>query len=167
MASVRNALHTRAYIALGANIGDPIETLSQAVRAIAALPGTQLVKRSSWYRTAPVGYAAQPDFINAVVGVDTDLDPKQLLSALQAIEVELGRERSFADAPRTVDLDIVLFGTLTCTSAVLTVPHPRMHERAFVLAPLLEIDPDAQIPGRGPARQDLERCTGQRIRRLS
>lgn len=165
--SDRGASGVRAYIALGANLGDPLATLRQAMDAIGALPQTRLIKRSSWYRTAPLGYESQPDFLNAVVAVDTDLDPERLLGALLAIERRLGRERSFANAPRTIDLDILLFGTQTHASATLTIPHPRMHERAFVLAPLVEVGPDVEIPGIGLARHALERCPPQRIERLA
>ena len=104
-----------------------------------------------------MGYAAQPDFINAVAELDTALDAPRLLGELQAIEVRHGRVRNFANAPRTLDLDLLLFEDREIQAAGLVVPHPRMHERAFVLEPLLEIAPDAVIPGRGRARECLER----------
>lgn len=156
----------RAYLALGANLGDPLATLTKAIDAIGGLPATRLVGRSSWYRSTPIGYAAQPDFINAVVAIDTSLDPEGLLQALLAIEHTLGRTRSFSNAPRVIDLDILLFDDLRYASATLTIPHPRMHERAFVLAPLLELAPALQIPGHGSAQAALQSCRTQHIERL-
>lgn len=167
MSPDREASAGRAYIALGANLGDPLATLEAAIDAIAELPATRLVERSSWYRTAPIGFTAQPDFINAVVAIDTCLDPEALLQALLAIENTLGRTRSFSNAPRIIDLDILLFDALRYASATLIIPHPRMHERAFVLMPLLELAPALQIPGRGSARAALESCGTQRVERLS
>lgn len=166
MTCERTAPMTRAYIALGANLGDPVATLEQAIDAIGALPSTLVVKRSGWYRSAPIGYAAQPDFVNGVIAVDTSFDAEALLSALLAIEDRLGRIRSFDNAPRTIDLDVLLYGELVQASAALTVPHPRMHERAFVLAPLIEIAPDIYIPGRGSAQRLLEQYRGQRVERI-
>lgn len=166
MASNPAAAATRAYIALGANLGEPIVTLQRAIDAIGAIQGTRVVRRSAWYRTAPIGYSAQPDFINAVIAIDTTHDAPALLIELRAIEDRLGRTRSFANAPRTVDLDILLFGEEVQTSDALAVPHPRMHLRAFVLAPLIEIAPDIEIPGHGPARRLLERCKAQTVERI-
>ena len=130
-----------ACVALGANLGDPVATVQQALRDVAALPETQLFKASSLYRSAP--YEAQgPDFINAVALLHTQLGPLALLHALQALELASGRERPFKNAPRTLDLDIVFYGDVELATHELTLPHPRWHERAFVLQPLAEIWPE-------------------------
>ena len=131
----------RATIALGANLGDSAHTLRAAVSAMAALPLTQLVRASSLYRSAPVA-ASGPDFINAVALIDTQLSAPQLLAQLQAIEQDFGRQRSTRNAPRTLDLDLLLYGSAQIYSPALTVPHPRMYQRAFVLLPLAEIAPE-------------------------
>ena len=138
-----------AYVALGANLGVPAAQVTAGVAELARLPRTRLVARSSLYRTAPVGYAAQPDFINAVVALETALSPRELLDALLAVELSHGRVREFANAPRTLDLDVLLYGALQVQEEGLTIPHPRMHERAFVLVPLNEIAPHCAVPGRG------------------
>jgi len=156
----------RAFVGVGANLGDPAAQVRAAIAALAALPGTRLVAASSLYRTAPVGYADQPDFVNAAALLETALAPRALLEALQAIEARSGRARSFKDAPRALDLDLLLYGGEVIDEPGLAVPHPRLHERAFALAPVVEIDPAAVIPGRGPARDWLARCTDQRIARL-
>lgn len=140
--------HT-ACVALGANIGEPLRQIEAGFTALAALPGTKLVARSSLYRSAPVGYADQPDFINAVAIIETALMPHALLNALLAIEREHGRVREFPNAPRTLDLDIVLYGEVVLQEPGLTIPHARMLERAFVMVPLAEIAPDAVVPGQG------------------
>jgi 2-amino-4-hydroxy-6-hydroxymethyldihydropteridine diphosphokinase len=130
-----------ACVALGANLGDAVVTVQQALRDVACLPDTQLFKASSLYRSAP--YEAQgPDFINAVALLHTQLSPLALLHALQALELASGRERPFKNAPRTLDLDIVFYGDVELTTHELTLPHPRWHERAFVLQPLAEIWPE-------------------------
>lgn len=134
--------HT-AYIGLGANLGDAPAALRAAIQALAALPGTQLLQCSALYRSAPVD-ATGPDFYNAVAALRTSLPPQELLAALQSIEAAAGRERPYRNAPRTLDLDILLFDALAIDTPTLTVPHPRMHERAFVLLPLAEIAP-AQV----------------------
>jgi len=156
----------RAFVGVGANLGDPAAQVRAAIAALAALPGTLLVTASSLYRTAPVGYADQPDFVNAAALLETALAPRALLEALQAIEARSGRARSFKDAPRALDLDLLLYGGEVIDEPGLAVPHPRLHDRAFALAPVVEIDPAAVIPGRGPARDWLARCTDQRIARL-
>lgn len=160
-----------AWIALGANLGAPLITLEAAIAALAQLPHARLSARSAFYRTAPVGLTDQPDFINAVVALeipDPDgLPPAALLQELFAIEARFGRIRSILNAPRTLDLDLLLYADRTLSTSELTLPHPRMHERAFVLAPLLEIAPDCQIPGRGAAAQLLSRCLDQRIEPLN
>ncbi|AOY00478.1 2-amino-4-hydroxy-6-hydroxymethyldihydropteridine diphosphokinase [Jeongeupia sp. USM3] len=156
-----------AYIALGANLGDPARQLDAAVDALAAMPGSTLVAVSDYYRSAPVGYADQPDFHNAVARIETTLAAPAVLDALLAIEAGLGRHRSFRNAPRTLDLDLLLYGDATLQLPQLSVPHPRMHERAFVLLPLLEIAPDVVIPGFGPAKDGLAAVAGQAIERMA
>jgi 2-amino-4-hydroxy-6-hydroxymethyldihydropteridine diphosphokinase len=132
-----------ACVALGANLGDAVATVQQALRDVGNLPATHLVKASSLYRSAP--YEAEgPDFINAVVLVQTQLSPIELLYALQALELQSGRERPFKNAPRTLDLDIIFYGDVLLDTPKLTLPHPRWHERAFVLLPLAEVWP-AQV----------------------
>lgn len=157
---------TIAYVALGANLGDPRRQLEAALLELGALPQTRLVRRSSVYRTAPMGHADQPAFLNAVAELDTELGPAELLGALHAIEARHGRRRSFPNAPRTLDLDLLLHGEATLSTDALQVPHPRMHERAFVLAPLAEIAPAVRIPGRGAAQELLARCADQQVEKL-
>jgi 2-amino-4-hydroxy-6-hydroxymethyldihydropteridine diphosphokinase len=156
----------RAFVGIGANLGDAAGQVRGAIAALAALPSTRLVAASSLYRTAPVGYAAQPDFVNAAALLDTALAPRALLEALQAIEAQAGRTRSFKDAPRVLDLDLLLYDDCVLDAPGLAVPHPRLHERAFALAPIVEIDPACDIPGRGPAREWLARCADQRVERV-
>jgi len=158
---------TVAFIGLGSNQRDPQAQIEAAVAELDALPHTRVVKRSSLYRTAPVGYAPQPDFVNAVAQLETGMPAERLLAELQDIEKRHGRERPFRNAPRTLDLDLLLFGELQMESEKLVVPHPRMHERAFVLEPLVEIAPDVVIPGAGPAKQRLQDCAGQDVERLA
>ena len=130
-----------ACVAFGANLGDAVATVQQALRDVAGLPQTQLVKASSLYCSAP--YEAQgPDFINAVALVQTQLTPLELLHALQALELQSGRERPYINAPRTLDLDVIFYGDVVLATSELTLPHPRWHERAFVLLPLAEIWPE-------------------------
>ena len=156
----------RCYVGLGGNIGEVRQTLHSALAALGDIPGTYLVRASSLWRTAPVGHSDQPDFINAVAAFDSTLAPHALLDALLALELRFGRKRSFANAPRTLDLDLLLHGSALVSAPCLTRPHPRMHERAFVLAPLIEIDPDCIIPGHGRAADCLARITGQPIEKL-
>ena len=140
---------TRAAVALGSNIEDPEAQVARAFDELAALPQTRLIARSKLHRTAPVGYAAQPDFVNACALVETALEPRALLDQLLAVEKRHGRVRDIPNGPRTLDLDIVVYGDRVIDEPGLKVPHPRAHERAFVLVPLLEAWPDAVIPGRG------------------
>lgn len=157
---------TLSYIALGANLGDAVATLQSAVAAIEALPGVRLVARAARYRTAPVGLAEQPDFINSVISVESDYRAEEMLSALFEIEQQFGRQRSVLNGPRTLDLDLLLHGEESHASARLMLPHPRMHERAFVLAPLADIAPNLVIPGHGSVCTLLARCADQAIERL-
>ncbi len=157
---------TVAYVGLGANIGEPrrqLETAMQELKKLSA-PGGFLA--SHLYRSAPMGYADQPDFLNAVVRLDTDLAPEALLGELQAIEARHGRERPFANAPRTLDLDLLLYGDRVASGPGLVLPHPRAHERAFVLKPLAEIAPQAAVPGRGTAAALLAACPDQDVERI-
>ena len=155
---------TVAFVGLGANLGEPRRQVEQGFLELDAIAHTRVVKASSLYRTEPVGYAAQPLFVNAVAQLETGLSAERLLAELQAIETRHGRERSFPNAPRTLDLDLLLFGNALMKTEQLEVPHPRMHERAFVLVPLLEIAPQAEIPGRGPARSFLR--PGEAVEKL-
>lgn len=157
---------TLAFVALGANLGDPAATVISALATLRDLPSSVLVRSSSLYRTAPVGLRHQPDFINAVAAIDTLLTPDELLAALFAIEGRFGRTRSVPNAPRTLDLDLLLHGDTVIQREELCLPHPRMHLRAFVLAPLLEIAPDIALPGLAPATALLAACDDQRIERL-
>ena len=135
----------RAAIALGSNLDDPESHVKRAFADLAALPDTTVLARSSLHRTKPVGYADQPDFINAVALVETALEPRALLDELLAIEKRHGRVREIPNGPRTLDLDIVLYGDATIDEPGLTIPHPRAHERAFVMDPLREVWPDAPL----------------------
>jgi 2-amino-4-hydroxy-6-hydroxymethyldihydropteridine diphosphokinase len=132
---------TIAYVGIGSNLEDPRAQVVQAFDELDRLPHTRVVKKSSLYRTTPVGHAEQPDFINAVAQLETGLPADRLLAELQEVEQRHGRRRSFPNAPRTLDLDLLLFGNSEISTPALTVPHPRMHQRAFVLKPLLEIAP--------------------------
>ena len=156
-----------AFVALGANLDDPVAQVRAAGAALANVPDSRLLRLSSLYRTAPVGIRGQPDFINAVAALATRLPPPQLLDALFAVERRFGRRREFYQAPRTLDLDLLLYDQLVVDSLPLSVPHPRMHLRAFVLAPLLEIAPLCRIPGRGSAVAWLPAVGMQRIEKLA
>lgn len=147
-----NTRSETAFIALGANLEDPVTQVRRGFEALAGLPQSRLCACSSLYRTAPIGVAGQPDYINAVAAIETTLAPLELLRALLELEARQGRLRHTPLAPRTLDLDLLLYGQAEIALPELTVPHPRMHLRAFVLAPLLEIAPDCAIPGRGTAR---------------
>jgi len=145
-----------AFVGVGANLGDAQGTVREAIAALGRLPGTHLVAASRLYRSAPVD-AGGPDFINAVAQVETQLSAPELLVHLQQVEQAAGRERPYRNAPRTLDLDLLLFGDARIDSPALAVPHPRMHERAFVLLPLQELAPERV----GAA--DLAAVAGQRI----
>lgn len=157
---------TIAYVGVGSNLEQPESQVRRALHELAGLPDSKVLARSSLYRSAPMGHAAQPDFVNAVAALETGLSAAELFAELRALEKRHGRERAFANAPRTLDLDLLLFGGEISRGADLTLPHPRMHGRAFVLVPLLEIAPEAAIPGIGPARDQLARCSGQRVERI-
>jgi 2-amino-4-hydroxy-6-hydroxymethyldihydropteridine diphosphokinase len=159
-------MNITATIGLGANLNDPAAQVEYALAELDRLPGTRLLAHSSLYASAPVGYVDQPDFINAVAQVETTLAPRALLDALLDIEHRHGRERSFRNAPRTLDLDLLLYGNAHFHEEALTLPHPRMTERAFVLLPLLEIAPDTVIPGLGLAANWLASCIDQSVAAL-
>ena len=158
-----------AYIGLGSNLGHPRRRLARALTDLARLPRSQLLAASGNYLTAPVGAGEpQPDYVNAVAALRTSLAPGAVLRQLRAIERRHGRRRQRAErrnSPRLLDLDLLLFGRCRLSQSHLTVPHPRMHERAFVLRPLLDIAPAATIPGRGAARTWLRSVRAQRIDR--
>jgi 2-amino-4-hydroxy-6-hydroxymethyldihydropteridine diphosphokinase len=141
---------TRAYVGLGANLGDREAMLRRALDLLAATAGVELLGVSSFRETDPVGYTDQPRFVNAAAAVGTDLPPRALLDRLLGIELELGRLRDGPRfGPRTIDLDLLLYGDLVVDEPGLTVPHPRLHERLFALEPLAELDPGLVVPGRG------------------
>ena len=156
----------RAYIGLGANQGDTAATLTAAVESLRSVERSGFVAVSGFYRTAPID-APGPDFLNAVARIDTELEPYSLLLHLLDIEMMLGRKRrptgGQKNSPRKVDLDLLLVGDLIIRSTPLTLPHPRLHERAFVLRPLLDLEPQLLLPGLGPAADLLARITDQRI----
>ncbi|SEK83809.1 2-amino-4-hydroxy-6-hydroxymethyldihydropteridine diphosphokinase [Nitrosovibrio tenuis] len=155
----------RAFIALGSNLDDPVSQVRRAFDELARLPSSRLLMHSSLYRSAPMERLDQPDFINAVAQIETGLSPYDLLNALLEIEHRHGRVREYSNAPRTLDLDILMYDDLQCNDRYLVLPHPRMHQRAFVLQPLLEIAPDVRIPGHGAAAELLAACAGQWLER--
>lgn len=140
-----------AFVALGGNVGDVPHTIGQAFAALDALPGSRLLRTSSLYRTPAWGVQDQPDFVNAVAALRTTLGASELMRALLAIERDHGRDRASETrwGPRSLDLDLLLYGATRLAQDDLSLPHPRMHERAFVMLPLAEIAPDVEIPGRG------------------
>jgi len=154
----------RAYIGLGANLGDAAATLRTVLDELAGTPGILACRASGFYRTAPVD-ATGPDFVNAVAEVQTHLAPLALLDALQALETRHGRQRPYRNAPRTLDLDLLWYGDIALDTARLTLPHPRMHQRAFVLAPLGELAPGLILP-QGAVGELLARLGGQAVERM-
>jgi 2-amino-4-hydroxy-6-hydroxymethyldihydropteridine diphosphokinase len=156
---------TAVVLALGSNLGDRQDVLQGAVDAIVGLPGVRVTAVSPVYETVPVGGPAQPDYLNAVLIAATGLAPDELLAAAHAIEHEYGRVRAERFGPRTLDIDIISYAAEVSTDPVLTLPHPRAHERAFVLAPWHDIDPEASLPGHGTVRDLLARLDQGGIRR--
>jgi 2-amino-4-hydroxy-6-hydroxymethyldihydropteridine diphosphokinase len=143
----------RAYVGLGSNLGDREASIHAALDRLRATPGIEIVAVSSFRETEPVGYLAQPRFVNAAAAVETELTPRELLDALLAVERSLGRTREGPRyGPRTIDLDLLLYGDESLREPGLAVPHPRLHERAFALTPLAELDPALVVPGRGPVQ---------------
>ena len=157
---------TTAYIALGSNLGEPETKVNAAFEELAMMPSTLFAGASSLYRTAPVGFASQPDFINAVACVQTDLSPRALLDALLAVERRYGRVRDVPNGPRTLDLDLLVYGDVVLDEPGLTIPHPRMHERAFVMVPLAELAPDLPIGTRGTAADIAKTLDASGIARI-
>lgn len=155
-----------AYIALGANLGDPAATVNAAFAALDRLPHSRLLAKSALYRTAPVGIADQPEFVNAAARLETTLAPEALLDALLDIEQAFGRVRAERNGPRTLDLDILLYDELCLATPRLILPHPRLHLRAFVLQPLAELAPDLALPGRGRLAAWLPAVANQGIRKI-
>ena len=165
--SSRGAVHLAAvFLSLGSNLGDRESNVRSALDLIAGEPGIRIERVSSFYETAPIGPSEQPDFINAVARLETDLPPTELLRRLQDIESKLGRVRNLRWGPRVIDLDILLYDDEFVDTAVLKIPHPRMMGRAFVMAPLAEIAPDLTLPdGRNPA-EVLAELGDQRVERM-
>ena len=156
---------SQVLIALGSNLENPASQVRKAFNELAILPESSLLACSSLYRSAPVGRNDQPDFINAVVQIETTLSPHDLLKALLEIEKSHGRVRRLPNDPRTLDLDILMYDELECNESDLILPHPRMHQRAFVLKPLMEISKDCFIPSRGTVAELLSDCANQRLER--
>jgi 2-amino-4-hydroxy-6-hydroxymethyldihydropteridine diphosphokinase len=154
-----------AYIGIGANLGDARANVDDAVARLALLPESRLLRTSPYYRSAPIDSSGD-DYVNAVVAIDTRLVAEDLLAALHRIEAEHGRERPYRNAPRTLDLDLLLYGDAIIATDTLIVPHPRMLERAFVLRPLLDIAPAIVVPGRGRAASFVSAVAKQVIARL-
>ncbi len=156
----------QAFIALGSNLQDPQAQVERALQTIANTLNIKLIKASSLFKTAPIGYDNQPDFINAVAEIETDLSPLALLHTLLAIEAKHGRERPFPNAPRVLDLDVLLYGNIEINTAELTLPHPRMHTRGFVMLPLAEIAPKINIGNHGYADELASKCDNQGVSKL-
>ena len=157
-----------AYVALGSNLDDPREQVERGIAALAGLPDTRLVLRSSLYRTRPFGPVEQPDFVNAAAGLLTRLEPAEFLAGLKALETQLGRERPVVRwGPRRIDLDLLVHSGARIAERDLAVPHPGIPERAFVLVPLAEFAPDLVVPGRGRVRDLLARVDSADLERLA
>jgi len=157
----------RAFIGLGSNLQQPQLQVRQAFTELAELPETTLVKHSSLYKSAPVGYDHQPDFINAAAEVDTGLTPVKLLRELLKLENSHGRERPFPNAPRVLDCDLLIYDDVSMNTTELTLPHPRMHGRGFVLLPLAEIAPDLLIASHGKVADLARMCMGQSVEKIA
>lgn len=160
-------MNHRAFVALGSNLEDPQHQVLRALAELDSLPETRVIAKSALYRTAPLGYDNQPDFINAAAEVSTTLEPVALLRALLALETAHGRERPFPNAPRVLDLDLLLYDDLELHDPELTLPHPRLHERGFVLFPLADIAADVIVPGQGKVRDLLRSLPEQGVERLA
>ena len=156
----------RVFVGLGGNVGDALGSIQQAIAELSEIPRSTLLVRSSLYRTAPIGLEDQADFVNAVANFRTELSPRELLGELHRIERRHGRVRREKNGPRTLDLDLLMYDDLISDDPTMIIPHPRMHERAFVLLPLSEIAPDSVIPGRGPIGELLSKLSNQGVTRL-
>jgi 2-amino-4-hydroxy-6-hydroxymethyldihydropteridine diphosphokinase len=154
----------RAYVGLGSNLHGPVDQITRAFEALARLPETTVDDRSPLYFSPPVGPAGQPEYVNAAAALDTGLAPIPLLRALQSIEQAHGRQRTVRWGPRSLDLDLLLYGNERIMVSELTIPHPHLHERAFVLVPLLALDPDLEIPGLGLAAHWAEKVGTRGLR---
>lgn len=156
----------QVFVGIGANLEDPIRQVRRALQELHEMPLTRLTACSSLYRTMPVGLVDQPPFVNAVARLDTRLAPRPLLDELRRIEGLHGRQRSVPDGPRTLDLDLLLFADRTLAEENLTLPHPRMHTRAFVLVPLADIDSQLEVPGRGRVADLLAQLDRRGVEKL-
>ena len=156
-----------AFVALGSNLDDPAQHVRRGIADLARLPLTRVTRASGLYGSSPVGYRDQPDFVNAVAEIETPLEPRPLLDALLEIEKRHGRVRGVRNGPRTLDLDIALYGNRSVREPGLVVPHPRLHERAFVIVPLAELAPELDIPGLGPVSRLLARIDTGSVSRLA
>ncbi|MCX8527035.1 MAG: 2-amino-4-hydroxy-6-hydroxymethyldihydropteridine diphosphokinase [Candidatus Nanopelagicales bacterium] len=154
-------------LSLGANLGDAADTLANAIEALGSVEGLEITDVSPTYRTAAVGGPEQPDYLNVVVLASTTLTPLDLLDATSAIEQAAGRTREVHWGPRTLDIDLIVVGDQTRSTERLTLPHPRAHERAFVLLPWLDVDPRATIPGLGPVVELIAHVQDQRADRVA
>jgi len=163
---MRHDIPERAFVGVGANLDDPESGVRRALGCLGSIVGTRLVTASSLYRTDPVGYLDQPDFVNAVAELETSLDPEALLEQLLMLEKQFGRKRSTRNAPRKLDLDLLLHGDRIMQTKNLTLPHPRMAERAFVLVPLAEIAPDVMVGALGTAAQLLSAVATDGVKRI-
>ena len=166
MNSVDDLLEHLAYVSLGSNLGSPQQNIKQAITKISQYPNIQLLAQSSLYQTAPVGYQNQDDFINAVIKIKTSLSATELLKVLLDIELSFGRQRPFKDAPRTLDLDLLLYDQLECHTEQLSLPHPRMHERAFVMVPLEEIAPQLHLPKWGNVAEITQKLNRNGVHKI-
>lgn len=154
-----------AFIGLGGNIGDAKQLIKDAIVCLAQRPELRVKTRSCMYKSAPID-ATGNDFINAVISIETSIQPKELLAICHQVENEFGRDRPFVNAPRTLDLDLLIYDEVEINDEHLTIPHPRLTERAFVLLPLLEISPNLGLPGLGQLSQYLQHVEHQRIEKV-
>lgn len=155
----------KVLLGLGGNIGDAKQTLKDAIICLAQNPHIEVTSRSCYYKSAPIN-ATGEDFVNNVIAITTNLDPLTLLKVCQSVEDTFGRERPFPNAPRTIDIDILTYDNLEQNHPDLTLPHPRMVERLFVLLPLLEIEPELTLPKVGPLKNLIQNLTSQRIEKI-
>ena len=163
---MRAAVPARAFVGIGANLADPEANVRRAIAMLSHTADTRVIATSSLYRTAPMGQLDQPDFVNAVVELETGLDAAALLDELLALEKAFGRQRSTRNAPRILDLDLLIYDDQCCESPHLTLPHPRISERAFVLVPLVEIAADVQVGQLGSAEELLADLSTDGVRRI-
>jgi 2-amino-4-hydroxy-6-hydroxymethyldihydropteridine diphosphokinase len=166
-AAVQRPKRRRVVLALGSNLGDRMETLQGALDALFDAPGMEFVAVSPVYATAPVGGPEQPEYLNAVIVIDTALPAQLILDRAHGVEEVYGRVREETWGPRTLDVDVIVYGDQTSDDPTLTLPHPRAHERVFVLAPWHDVDPAAEIPGRGRVADLLQKTGLDGVRRLT